>query len=121
MGGVIAIPYSYRANIVRVIDGDTVIADVDLGFGIWLRGLSLRLAGLNAPELHGATATAGQAARQRLADLVMDRQVSLDTHQGQEKYGRWLATITVAEGVVNEILIAEKQAVPWDGHGPRPT
>lgn len=113
-------PYSYHAKIVRVIDGDTVVADVDLGFGVWLRGLALRLAGLNTPELHGAAAAAGQAARQRLANLVLDRDVSIDTHQGQEKYGRWLATIFVPEGIVNDLLIAEKLAVPWDGHGARP-
>ena len=42
--------YTYKANIVRVIDGDTVVADIDLGFDVWLRKEHLRLVGIDAPE-----------------------------------------------------------------------
>lgn len=42
--------YTYRAEIVRVIDGDTVVADIDLGFDVWLRDEHLRLDGIDAPE-----------------------------------------------------------------------
>ena len=43
-------PYLYRAKIVRVIDGDTGVADVDLGFRTWLRGETLRQYGIGTPE-----------------------------------------------------------------------
>lgn len=112
--------YTYTALIIDVIDGDTVIADVDLGFGVWLRKLHLRLAGINAPELRGADKSLGLKAKMRLADLCLHRSCPIDTHKGTEKYGRWLATITVSEGIVNDILVAEGLAKPWDGKGQRP-
>ena len=42
--------YEYSGAITRVIDGDTVVMDIDLGFKIWLRDESVRLEGINAPE-----------------------------------------------------------------------
>ena len=37
--------YEYNANIIRVYDGDTVWADLDLGFGLWMRNQAIRLRG----------------------------------------------------------------------------
>jgi len=37
--------YSYKFNLVRVIDGDTVDIDIDLGFGVWLKKQRIRLRG----------------------------------------------------------------------------
>ena len=42
--------YEYRCNVTRVIDGDTVDVDIDLGFGIWLRGERVRIMGIDTPE-----------------------------------------------------------------------
>ena len=42
--------YEYRARLVRVVDGDTVVLDVDLGWGVWLHGQHCRLRGIDAPE-----------------------------------------------------------------------
>lgn len=42
--------YEYRCKIVRVVDGDTVDVDIDLGFGIWLTDERVRLHGIDAPE-----------------------------------------------------------------------
>ena len=42
--------YEYRCKIVKVIDGDTVDVDIDLGFGIWMRGERVRLLGIDTPE-----------------------------------------------------------------------
>jgi endonuclease YncB( thermonuclease family) len=42
--------YTYRAKVVRVIDGDTLFTDVDCGFGVWIKQ-RLRLRGIDAPEL----------------------------------------------------------------------
>ncbi len=57
--------YEYRARIVRVIDGDTVEAEVDLGFHISSR-MMLRLFGINTPEIKGSTKPAGLSARDYL-------------------------------------------------------
>ena len=42
--------YEYRCEIVKVIDGDTVDVDIDLGFGVWLRKERIRLRGIDTPE-----------------------------------------------------------------------
>ena len=52
----------YDATITAVIDGDTLVADIDLGFGIWRKGRKIRLLGCNCPEKKGETLAAGTAA-----------------------------------------------------------
>jgi micrococcal nuclease len=42
--------YDYRAKIVKVVDGDTVDVDIDLGFGVWLQDERVRLVGVDTPE-----------------------------------------------------------------------
>ena len=42
--------YDYRAKIVKVVDGDTVDVDIDLGFGVWLKDERVRLVGVDTPE-----------------------------------------------------------------------
>ena len=42
--------YEYRCKIVRVVDGDTVDVDIDLGFGIWMHKERVRLYGIDTPE-----------------------------------------------------------------------
>ena len=42
--------YHYKAQLVRVIDGDTIEADIDLGFKTWTRR-KVRLAGIDTPEI----------------------------------------------------------------------
>ena len=42
--------YEYKCKIDRVVDGDTVDVDIDLGFGIWLRKERVRLYGIDTPE-----------------------------------------------------------------------
>ena len=43
--------YQYKVSVSRVVDGDTVDVDVDLGFGVWLRNERVRLAGVDTPEI----------------------------------------------------------------------
>ena len=42
--------YEYNVRLVRVVDGDTVDVDIDLGFGIWLHKERIRLYGIDTPE-----------------------------------------------------------------------
>lgn len=53
----------YSALIAEVIDGDTLVADIDLGFGIWRKGQHIRLLGCNCPETKGKTLDAGLQAK----------------------------------------------------------
>jgi micrococcal nuclease len=45
--------YEYRCELNRVVDGDTVLVDIDLGCHIWKRGEYVRLLGIDTPELYG--------------------------------------------------------------------
>ena len=42
--------YEYKCKMVRVVDGDTVDVDIDLGFGVWLRNQRIRMYGIDTPE-----------------------------------------------------------------------
>ena len=42
--------YEYRCKLIKVIDGDTMDIDIDLGFGVWLKGERVRLYGIDTPE-----------------------------------------------------------------------
>lgn len=103
--------YTYKAAVVRVVDGDTIIVDIDLGFGVWLRDQSVRLAKINAPEIRGSTKDAGVAAKDYLTKLILNKWVQIRTEKGEEKYGRWLATILLEEDKnlidINSKMIAD--------------
>lgn len=107
--------YQYRAVVVSVHDGDTFTLDLDLGFGVWVRGQRLRLAGVNAPELRtpeGVAARDWLAARLPLFSRVTV--VTVKAEGQREKYGRWLAAVTDPDGSdVAADLIAAGHAVPY--------
>ena len=42
--------FEYKCKMVKVVDGDTVDVDIDLGFGVWLRKQRIRLYGIDTPE-----------------------------------------------------------------------
>lgn len=97
--------YRYRALITSVYDGDTVTANIDLGFGIWMQSQKIRLYGINAPELKGATKEQGLLARDFLAELVRGKEVALESIKDRKgKYGRWLARIHVSRnGMMTDV------------------
>lgn len=98
--------YVYRAVVTRVYDGDTVTADIDLGFDVHLRGQTLRLHGINAPELRGPEAREGLKSRDYLRAVVDGQPVILQSHKGRKgKYGRWLADLLVDGQNVNERMV----------------
>lgn len=113
--------YVYRARLVSVTDGDTVVVERDLGDHLYQQ-TAVRLLGLNCPEIHGASKTAGDAATTFTRDW-MRQGVALDpwplvieTHlDKREKYGRLLACVwRVADGrELNADLIAGGHAVPF--------
>lgn len=116
--------YRYRARIVRVVDGDTVDLDVDLGFRVRHR-VRVRLLGINAPESAGPGASAaGKDAKAFLISRlgVAGLDVHLETHlDATDKYGRLLGKIWLKgiDRTINEEMVALGYAKPYDGHGPR--
>lgn len=84
--------YEYGGTVVRVIDGDTLVVTVDLGF--YLRQeMKLRLAGLDTPSIHGKDAVKGRAATEFVSEHL-ERTPSLGIRTYKiEKWGRYLADV----------------------------
>lgn len=108
---------TYPATVDHLVDADTLDLDIDLGFGIRIRQ-RVRLAGLNTAEKN---TPAGQAANVWVISWLTEHpHLTVQTHR-REKYGRWLATLTAADGqCLNTDLLAAGHAAPYDGSGPRP-
>ena len=64
--------YEYRCKVIRVVDGDTVDVDIDLGFGVWLKDERVRIMGIDTPESRTRDKVEklfGTAAKERLKQL----------------------------------------------------
>lgn len=106
--------YTYSAFVTEVYDGDTITVDIDLGFGIKLTDQKIRLFGINAPELKGKTKTEGIKSRDKLTELVLNKQIKIQTIKDKkEKYGRILGKLWIDETLINDVLITEGFAVPY--------
>lgn len=106
--------YFYNAQVTRVIDGDTFEAEVDLGFRLKL-GVTVRLYGLNCPELHGATKEAGLAAKARVEQLTAGQRILLESWK-LDKYGRSVARVQLPDGRhLTDVLLAEGHGVAYLG------
>jgi micrococcal nuclease len=94
--------YEYKATVIRVVDGDTVDLDIDLGMRVHVKE-RVRIAGIDTPEKNSKVAeerTAALAASAFLQELLKNPAVMVRTQKdAQEKYGRYLATIINFDGV----------------------
>jgi micrococcal nuclease len=108
--------YEYRAEVLNVVDGDTVDVKVDLGFHIAFE-MRVRMLGINTPEMHSQIPeerVKAQNAKARLQELVLGKTVLLQTEKDkQEKYGRYLAVMLLGATNINEILLNEGLAVKF--------
>ena len=102
--------YLYDAELIRVIDGDTIDAWIDLGFDIAIRR-RIRLWGINAPEtrtLDLQEKAEGFEAKNRLIELLeLNRGQFMVRSQGLDKYGRCLGEIYIQDVNINKQLLAE--------------
>lgn len=103
--------YRYRATATRVVDGDTLEALIDLGFRVSIR-LPVRIAGIDAPELRGATKLAGQAARAHLEVLVLGQPLILESHRDDRSFERWVCDLWLPTGEsMADRMVADGMAV----------
>lgn len=110
--------YHYRARVERVIDGDTFVALIDTGFSCFTRR-TVRILGMNAPEPHGVTKSAGLEATRKLsiflsASCVGGPAICSDIILRTEKpdsFGRLLAEVWTTDGKnVAEMMLATGHA-----------
>ena len=94
--------YTYKAAVIKVIDGDTLSARVDAGFRVWVTW-AIRLRGINCREI---TRESGMAARQYVRDrLAKVKFVVIKTYK-QEKYGRFLGDVFYKAGETDPEAVA---------------
>ena len=122
--------YEYNAVLDRVVDGDTIDVNIDLGFNVWKK-IRVRMEGINTPESRTRDLEEkkrGLAAKDRLVEILKfnDNKCVLKV-SGVGKYGRALATVLVnslsvlngEDGItlidVNKQLIKEGHAVEYWG------
>ena len=126
--------YIYNAEVIRVVDGDTVIANVDVGFDMWKR-CNIRLYGINTPETRTRDLNEkakGNAAKERLIELLSDNDNKFVLESmGLDKYGRSLGVLWTTYHQVkpwhdsvetravalslNELLVQEGHATEYFG------
>ncbi|MBR20425.1 MAG: nuclease [Euryarchaeota archaeon] len=116
--------YEYRAKVIKVIDGDTVDVDIDLGFGISLNNERVRIMGIDTPESRTRDKVEkkfGLASKARLKELlgkttVLKTQINKKGEDMKGKFGRVLGDFVTENGkMVTEIMIKEGHCVPYFG------
>jgi len=116
--------YEYRAYVNKVVDGDTVDVDIDLGFGIRLTDERVRIMGIDTPESRTSDKVEkifGLAAKNRLKELLgevttLKTQIAKDGEDMRGKFGRVLGDFIGKDGrFVTEVMIEEGHCVPYFG------
>ena len=104
--------YEYQALVVSAHDGDTITANIDLGFHVNITE-TFRLSGINSPEIVGPTKQLGIDARDFVRNLILNKTILIKTEKDkQEKYGRYLAEVYLADGrCLNDLLVENSLAV----------
>ena len=107
-----------HATLKRVIDGDTLLVDLDLGWTLRTTEY-IRLIGVDTPEPRGAEAPAGKFVTRQLQAFIGD-ETSLIIHSHNfrlGKFGRTLATVWVNDVSLNEWLLMKDLGWPTDVDG----
>jgi micrococcal nuclease len=116
--------YEYRAQVNRVVDGDTVDVDIELGFGIVLTDERVRIMGIDTPESRTRDKVEkvfGLASKERLKSLlgkttVLKTQIAKDGEDMKGKFGRVLGDFVSEDGrMITDIMIEEGHAVKYHG------
>jgi micrococcal nuclease len=118
--------YEYRIEIVKVIDGDTVDVNIDLGFGVWMKKERVRLHGIDTPESRTrdlAEKQFGLLAKDFLKNQLTLGTPILKTHKDATgKFGRILGELLYIDNEetgsmvnINEYMIESAHAVAYHG------
>lgn len=118
--------WEYKATVTRVVDGDTLDLQIDLGFSVSIQ-IRARLAGVDTPETYGvkkdsAEYLAGKRATQYVEEWLRGGHtagpygpVTVRSEKNRTgKYGRWIVTVHAHEDCLNEALLREGLAKPYE-------
>jgi micrococcal nuclease len=111
--------YEYNCKIVRVVDGDTVDVDIDLGFSHWIHNERIRLYGVDTPECRtrdDEEKAAGLLAKAFVEDALHVGGTYILSTREKGKFGRYLGVIFVSDKTsINAALVTEHLAVAYFG------
>ena len=115
--------WTYRAKVIRVIDGDTVDVDIDLGFGIWQKNERVRIMGIDTPESRTRDKIEkkfGLAAKAKLKTLlgkttVLQTTISKKGVDMKGKFGRVLGDFIQNDKSVAKKMCETGHAVAYFG------
>jgi micrococcal nuclease len=108
--------YEYNCKIVRVIDGDSIIIDIDLGFSHWIHGESIRLYGVDTPECRTRDAekkAAGLLAKEFVEEALHVGETYTLTTKEKGKFGRYLGVIMLSDKTSINAALSEAKDLPF--------
>lgn len=117
-------PFEYHAKVNKVIDGDTINVDLDLGFNVVLSNQNVRLLGIDTPESRTSNKIEkifGTLSKNKVKEFIdkCENQIILQTvlSDSEEKFGRLLGKIINPKdnSVLNDWLITNHYAVAYNG------
>ncbi len=125
--------YEYHCKIIKVIDGDTVDVDIDLGFGVWLKKERVRVNGIDTPESRTRDKEEkkfGLISKNRVKQLlpvgstqILKTESDRNGEDKKGKFGRILGDFVFTKSVdggrltdrLSDVLIDENMAVKYHG------
>tara|TARA_B100000900_G_C20304626_1_gene603624 strand:- start:264 stop:698 length:435 start_codon:yes stop_codon:yes gene_type:complete len=112
--------YEYRVKILRIVDGDTVDVDIDLGFGVWMHRERIRLWGIDTPESRTKDPIEkvfGNYAKDYVKDqMPIGSMQTMRTQKDKEgKYGRILGEFIMDGVSMNKTMVDKHIAVGYSG------
>ena len=118
--------YEYKAKITRVVDGDTMDCDIDLGFGVWIHKERVRIYGIDTPESRTRDLEEkkfGLMAKEFVKKFVKGDKRNIKSniilrtqkYDAKGKFGRILGDIIVDGTSLSDTMIKEHHAVPYYG------
>ena len=117
--------YRYNVEVTRIVDGDTVDVDIDLGFGMVYKKQRVRMMGIDTPESRTRDLEEkfyGLASKAHLTKLLKEQKVQLQSHD-KGKFGRILGELFVGNSSfsINQQMIKDCHAVPYFGQSKEDT
>ena len=111
--------YRYKVYVTRVVDGDTVDVDIDLGFGMIYKKQRVRMQGIDTPESRTRDLEEkkyGLAAKEFLVKWTGAGELRIKTHKDERgKFGRILGEIWTFDTNINDKMVYEHHAVAYHG------